>query len=170
MVDGFRVMVGVVTVGSGSSYAAICATPGISAKRRLMLAGAFGANKLEPTAAVRFEGVALPISGDAVGAVIGVTCPINGDAIGAANAIGMTDLFVLFSFDWVGVLSWVAGGTGVDGLVDGVTGVNSTKGLCPVFAVVDGVGRRINRWDFLGAETVWLMSEERVLLVCLVFD
>lgn len=99
MVDGFRVIVGIVTVGSGSSYAAICATPGISENRRLMLAGGVCDERPESAAAVRREEVVLPISGDDVGAAVGITCPICGEVIGAANAIGMTDLFVLVSFD-----------------------------------------------------------------------
>lgn len=167
MVEGFLAIVGVVTVGSDSSYAAICATPGISEKRRLMLAGGVCVDKPVSAAAVRREEVALPISGDDVGVVVGVTCPTNGEASGAANAIGMTDLFVPVSFDWVDVFSWVVGDKSVAELVVGVTGVNSTKGLCPVGVVIAGVGRRINRWDFLGVEIAGLVSVERMLPVCL---
>lgn len=117
---------------------------------------------------MRGEGVALPISGDNVGVVVGVTCPANGEASGAANAIGMTDLFVLVSFDWADVLSCVAGDNSVAELVVGVTGVNSTKGFCPaVGVVIAGVGRRINRWDFLGVEIAGLVLVERMLPVCL---
>lgn len=167
MVDGFRAIVGVVTVGSGSSYAAICATPGISEKRRLMLAGGVCADEPESVAAVRREVVALPISGDNVGVVVGVTCPANGEVSGAANAIGMTDLFALASFDWVEAFSCVAGDNSVAELVVGVTGVNSTKGLCPVGVGITGVGRRINRWGFLGVEIAGLVSVEGMLPVCL---
>lgn len=171
MVDGFLAIVGVVTVGSGSSYAAICATPGISLNRRLMLAGGACASKPEPAAAVRCEGAALPISGDDVGAVVGVTCPINGDASGAASVIGMADLFALVSFDWADVLSWGAEDEGVAELVAGVTGVNSTQGLCAVAAVVARrVGRRINRWDFLGVEIAGFVPVERMLPVNLALD
>ena len=99
MVDGFRVIVGIVTVGSGSSYAAICATPGISENRRLMLAGGVCDDRPESAAAVRREEVTLPISGEGVGVVAGVICPTNGEARGAANAVGMTALFVPVSFD-----------------------------------------------------------------------
>jgi len=135
-----------------------------------MLAGGACASKPEPAAAVRCEGAALPISGDDVGAVVGVTCPTNGEASGAASAIGMANLFALVSLDWADVLSWVAGDEGVAELVDGLTGVNSTKGLCTVDAVVAGVGRRINRWDFLGAEIAGLVPAERMLPVCLALD
>lgn len=99
IVDGFLAIVGVVIVGSGSSYAAICATPGISENRRLMLAGGVCADRPESAAAVRREDVALPISGEDMGVVVGVTCPASGEARGAANAVGMTALFVPVSFD-----------------------------------------------------------------------
>ena len=142
MMDEFRAIVGVVMVGSGSSCAAICATPGISEKRRLMLAGGVCADKPVSTAAVCREGAALPISGDNVGAVADVICPTTGEASGAASAIGMTDLFALASFNWVDVFSCGEGDEGVTEFVDGVTGVNSTEGFCRVDAEV---GRRINR-------------------------
>lgn len=61
----------------------------------------------------------------------------------------------------------MAGGKGVAGLVDGLTGGNSTKGLCPVVEVIAGVGRRINRWDFLGRMLAEFVSVERMLPVCL---
>lgn len=170
MVDGFRAIVGVVTMGLGSSYAAICATPGISEKRRLMLAGAFGADKPESAAAVRCEGVAIPISGDDVDAVVGSICPTNGEASGVASDIGMADLLALVSFDCADVFSWVAGDEGVAELAVGVTGANSTKGFCTLDVVVAGVGRRINRWDFLDIDIAGLVSAEKMLPVCLALD
>ena len=135
-----------------------------------MLAGAFSEDNPEPAAAVRREGAALPISGDDMGVVVGVTCPTNGEASGAASAIGMADLFALVSFDWADVFSCGAGDEGIAELVAGETGVNSTKGFCRGDAVVAGVGRRINRWDFLGAEIAGMVPAERMLPVCLALD
>lgn len=110
-----------------------------------MPAGVFGEDRPESAAAVRLEGVALPISGDDVGAVVGVTCPTNREGSGTANAIGRADLFALVSFGWADALSWRMGVEGAAGLATGMVGVNSTKGLCAVDMIVAGAGRRINR-------------------------
>lgn len=135
-----------------------------------MLAGAFSGDNPELAAAACLEGAALPINGDDVGAVDGIICPTKGVASGEASAIGMTDLFALASFDWAEVFSWVVGDEGVAELVTDVTGVNTTKGLCTADAVAVGVGRLINRWDFLGVEIAGLVPAERMLPVCLALD
>ena len=157
MANGFLAIVGVVTVGSGSSYAAICATPGISEKRRLILAGGACADRPEFAAAVRREGAALPISGDDVGATLGVTCPTNGEASCEASAIGMTALFAMVSFDWADA-----------GVVDRVTGVNSPKGLCTADGVSARIERVSSRWDLGSVEMAGLIAAEGMLPVCLV--
>lgn len=114
-----------------------------------MLAGAFGEDELEAVDAVRVEGAAFPMSDDpgevganvCVAVVTGVDCPNNEEDSGAANAIGMTDLLGLVSFNGVDASSCSVVDEGDDELVVGVTGVNSAEGD----SIVAVVGRRINR-------------------------
>lgn len=98
MVAGFLAMVGAVIVGSGSSYSAIWATPGISANSRLMPVGVLDGDGVPVAEAVFVVGAALPVMGNNAAAGGTVACPINEVASGAAKDIGRMVLFVEGSF------------------------------------------------------------------------
>ena len=147
--DGVRLIVGDVVTGGvvGSSAAVICAVPGISENRRLILAGRLFALPPDVAAAVFVVGDAAPINAvEGAGGGVGAAWPVSvsGRGVGTRTDSGEVALAAPPSFDReeefsaVGAESWP-----VDGLSPGIE-ITSVDGLEVTEAVLSGLERRIS--------------------------